>query len=228
MRHFKDAETLKTILLMTPIVTFIAILITSQWPPPVTRHVQTHAHTHIRTHSRIHHTLRDTRLFFLIKEIALLCWLFYLKPWLPLCAPDHAVTETRRRAAGLIGAWDARGGAAKLDVRIGEPLMGLPACGSLRSLQFLGLGCNALIGLPLIPPNVIKSPAQNSCDLLGSCFCRLENRFSFYISITEWMQMPTRRCSRPEHKKHSSPSVTMCVWCKGSYPCICFLLLVLF
>lgn len=85
---FKDY----TIALITSIVAFIAILICSHSPPKDTRA----------------HAWRDTHLFFHIKEIALLCWLFYLKPWLPLCAPDHAVTETRRRVAALIGAWDAR------------------------------------------------------------------------------------------------------------------------
>lgn len=145
---------------MTSIVTFIAILITSQ--PPPTTHLKAHARTHAPTTPQ---SLRDTRLFFLIKEIALLCWLFYLKPWLPLCAPDHAVTETRRRAAGLIGAWDARGGAARLGGRRGEPLMGLPVCGSPLSplSASLGLGCNAHIGLLLVPPTVIQSPAQNYC-----------------------------------------------------------------
>ena len=55
---------------------------------------------------------------------------FIWRPWLPLCAPDHAGTESRRGAAGLIGAWDARGGAARLGGRRGEPLMGLPVWGS--------------------------------------------------------------------------------------------------
>lgn len=132
--------------------------------PTTTKH--THRHLQTRTHNHSpppHHPLRDTRLFFIIKEIALLCWLFYLKPWLVLCAPDHAVRETRRRAAGLIGAWDAQGGAAKLGGRRGKPLMGLSVCGSPLSplSASLGLGCNALIGLLLIPATVTKSPAQN-------------------------------------------------------------------
>lgn len=71
--------------------------------------------------------LRDTRACFLVKEIALLRWLFYLKPWLPARPPDHAVTGSRRRAEGLIGAWDARGGADGPGGRRGEPLMGFAA-----------------------------------------------------------------------------------------------------
>lgn len=150
---------LNTTVLMTPIVTFIAILITPRPPPAV--------HERARTPPP-RHALRDTRLFLLVKEIALLCWLFYLKPWLPLCAPDHALTESRLRAAGLIGAWDARGGAARLGGRRGGASNGF-ACAWLSALASLslslsaspGLGCNALIGQLLIPPTVIKSPAQN-------------------------------------------------------------------
>lgn len=92
--------------------------------------MQTRTHTHSRTP---HHLLRDIRLFFLIKEIVLLCWLFYLMPWLPLCAPHQAVTDTRRRATGLIGAWDAQGGAARMGGRRGKPLMGSPVFGSSLS-----------------------------------------------------------------------------------------------
>ncbi len=125
-------------MLITPTVIFNAILIT--FHPPHTR-IHTHR-LYTRAHP-LHHTLRDTCLFFPIKEIALLCWLFYLRPWLPLCAPDHAVTENRRRAAGLIGAWDARGGATKLVGRRGEPLMGLPVCGSPLSPLFAALGSDA-------------------------------------------------------------------------------------
>ena len=113
-----------TRVLMTPIVSFIAVLITPQ--------LHTHTHTQPpRTHAETHaRSLRDTRLLFLVKEMALLRWLFYLRPWLPRGAPDHAVAEPRRRAAGLIGAWDAQGGAAGLGGRGGKPLMGLPVCGS--------------------------------------------------------------------------------------------------
>lgn len=130
---FSKLQTLNNIVLMTSSVTFIAI---------------SHTRPHTHTYSRIHHTLRDTHLFFLIKEIALLCWLFYLKPWLPLCAPDHAVTETRRRAAGLIGAWDARVVQQGRVAKEGSLLMVLHVCGS-----------------PLSPLSVRGTPA--SCMNVG-------------------------------------------------------------
>lgn len=179
---------------MTPIVTFIAILITSQ----------THTHANTRTHacirSHMHsktprHLLRDTRLFFLIKEIALLCWLFYLMPWLPLCAPHQAVTDTRRRATGLIGAWDARGGAARLGGRRGKPLMGSRVFGSsLSSLSGYNATHLLVCFLFLWLSNHLH---KTTLWFVKEPLLQMENRFSFKISITEWMQMPARRCDRP-------------------------------
>lgn len=152
MKRFSHCWDSKHNCVNKPIVTF-QFYFNNPQPPP-------NPHNHLPPP---HHPLRDTRLFFPIKEIALLCWLFYLKPWLPLCAPDHAVRETRRRAAGLIEAWDAQDGAARLGGRRGKPLMGLSACDSPLSpfSASVGLGCNALIGLLLIPPTVTKSHAEN-------------------------------------------------------------------
>lgn len=55
-------------------------------------------------------------------------WLFFAdyfiwSLWLPPCARDHAIPGSRRGAAGLIGARDARRVAAKLDGRRGKPVV---------------------------------------------------------------------------------------------------------
>lgn len=170
-----------------------------------------------------HHTLRDTHLLFLIKEIALLCWLFYLKPWLPLCPPDHAVAETRRRAEGLIGAWDARGGAAGLGGRRGEPLMGLPVCGSpLSPLSASDATWSAFYSSDCHQITCKKTTVW----FVSEPFLQMGNRFSFKISITEWMTI--RGNAIGLNMRSSSPAAacySLCV-CEGSYPCL--LLLVLF
>lgn len=64
---------------MRSFVAFSAILITPTTTP------------HSKMNSWRHHTtfLRDTSPVCFIKEMALLCWLFYLMPWLPLCAPHQ-------------------------------------------------------------------------------------------------------------------------------------------
>lgn len=83
---------------MTPIVTFIAILITT-----TTKH--TRARTHAATTPR---ALRATRLLFLIKEMALLLLIILFEGVITVLSSrsrsNGEQAESRRRAGGLIGA----------------------------------------------------------------------------------------------------------------------------
>lgn len=169
---------------MTSSIVALKAILTSPTPTP---HLPNHTYSHVHSWC-LRHLHRDTRLLFLIKEIAFLCWLFYLMSWLPLCAQHQAAAGRRRRPAPLIGAWDARSAAAGPGGRSGRTLMSLPVWASLSppSLSlWLLMQRSYCSGSLLYSSDFQITCTKLQCDLFQARFCRW--KIDFLLDFYDWV-----------------------------------------
>lgn len=183
---------------MTSSIVALKAILTSPTPTP---HLPNHTYSHVHSWC-LRHLHRDTRLLFLIKEIAFLCWLFYLMSWLPLCAQHQAAAGRRRRPAPLIGAWDARSAAAGPGGRSGRTLMSLPVWASLSppSLSLAAHATLLLLRLALIFLWLSNHLHKTTVWFVPGAFLQMENRFS-----VRFLWLGGCRCLGPSIRTSSPP-----------------------